>query len=819
MSIKYFFNIRVWALLILSVLSFTVQASITRYENHRIDQVIIKGNHSISKEAVLNKIKTKKKRLLKSAQVYKDVKNIFALNWFDNIEVYADKKNNKLTITFRVHERPRVASIHYEGNKVILDTKLSEISKLQAYGFLSIKALREGIESLKKEYEEKGHFLTQITYKLESQKNTQGVKLIINIDEGSKTIISKVNIIGNKGISNDTIKSVLANTESHFFSFLTGSGIYKAENLRRDQQIIKYLYLEEGYLYAQVAEPEITLSPTKEQLRITFFVEEGKRYKLGSVDFNGDLLLSKLELRKLLSIKEGDYISYSRLQGDLKRIQVNYGEKGYAFTNVIPQMREKDEEIHLLLNIQKGVKNKIRRINIYGNTLTIDPVIRRNILLNEGDDYNGLKVQTSQESIQRLGFFDEVKIINSPLLNDDALIDLDISVKEREQGLGIIKAGLGYTSGNFQINSEIKKINLFGLGVSGGFTLNYLGYTNDLILDLNYQDPFVKHTRWYMDTHLFVTQKINPTSIKNFIFGTEEEISDAEALSSYSRISVDREFDLEIIGGYATIGRWFWDSKLNLQFRTGLDIIDSPFVTDKEIFDVDQVRSIRPKLVTSLTYDVRNDRLLPTRGMYSKASLEYNYHIPFRVSDPKIGHKQYVKFDFKFKHYYELFWNFTFTNTFRLGYATSLNQTKLPFDKLYLIGGPYTLRGFKQFDVGRKICTGNKSRCDLGVSDGEESQTQSDRYITYGGTHQFVYNAEIITPILKQSGIYGSVFFDIGFAEDSFNLSHLRSDVGAGVLWISPFGPLSLKIGVPLQRKSEYSESPYEFHFGTGMEF
>ena len=190
---KYFLFI---AVLAVGFFSETALCRVTKYENQKIDQVSIKGNKIINDTAIKNKLKTKKGTRLKRSIVIKDVKNLFDIGYFSNIFVKSRKnKKRRLIVTFNVEEKARIDSVSYKGNHAMSKKKLKELSQLKAYEFLDIKKLKNAIVSIQKGYEDKGYFLAKVSYNLEKQKDPKKVKLIMQINEGQKTPIKKINFI------------------------------------------------------------------------------------------------------------------------------------------------------------------------------------------------------------------------------------------------------------------------------------------------------------------------------------------------------------------------------------------------------------------------------------------------------------------------------------------------------------------------------------------------------------------------------------------------------------------------------------------------
>ena len=785
-----------------------------QYENKKISQVRVKGNKIITKAAIQNKLKTKAGQRLKKRIIIEDVKVLFDTGYFSNIKVSANRSSKgKLIVLFEVEEKQRISSISYEGSGALSKKKLKELSNLKAYEFLDIQKLKTAVSNIQKGYEEKGYFLTQVSYKLKENKKDRTTKVVIKIKESGKALIRKINFVGNKSISAKKIKSFFANKEKGILSWITGSGIYKEEHLKRDSQVIRHLYLEEGFLEIKVSEPVVTLSPNKDGIYISYTVDEGPRFSVGQIDFSGDLILSKVELRKNLPLEPGGKFVYSRLQNSLQMIQTKYGDKGYAFANVIPRFAPEEKTVHVLFEIQKGEKVHIHRIHITGNHITVDKVIRRMMNLVEGDLYNASRLQTSRSAIRRLGSFEEVDILNKTLKDYDNKIDLEVFVKEKEN-LGMFQAGGGINSSSgFFANAELNKTNLFGLGLTLGFQLMYHP-NKEFLLNLSYIDPYFMDSDWYFGADIFAVQKIKEDFVAQFFrrcfsssFCFKDDSQPSPAVSTIDLGEeqwteedwerYNRQFLKNQKGARLTLGRWFFDKTVRLNSTLGIEDVEFVKVRDESIFKAGEAEGVRAILGASLEYDKRDDRIFPKNGVFSNASLEWTRQF---LREGGFS-KQFLQTDFVFRYYQELFWTIVWKNNVQAGFIHPLTAGKsIPFDKLYLLGGPRSLRGFSENSVGPK----------------RRSQ-YGNVLLPYGGTKQVFYNMEFQITIIPRAKFYGLTFFDIGWVgnDQGAVLENLKKDAGIGLLILTPLGPFNLKWGWPLPLGS----GEQQIHFSFGADF
>ena len=545
-------------------------------------------------------------------------------------------------------------------------------------------------------------------------------------------------------------------------------------------------------------------------------------------------------MKKEQELKTDETFAYSKLQKDLTRIQTKYGDKGYAFANVIPQFHTQEGKIHILFQVQKGELAHIRYINISDNYLTRDKVIRRLVTLAEGDLYNASEILKSKNSIQRLGYFEEVDFFNKPVRGQENKIDLEISLKEREE-YGVFQIGGGYSSSSgFVVNGKLSKENLFGYGTTVGFQAALFTSRKEFMLDANYLDPYFLDTDWYFGVNVFsfatggAFWKI-PNSIAGW-FGRKNDSQESEdtADSGYEDAETllglsDREFSKNEFGGKVTLGRWLSDTT-KVFSKFGFESVQFLAVSDANIYSVKEAEGLRSSFGGVVEFDNRNDRFFPKNGMNTHASLEYIYQI--RENLPSIHFTQgdvwlsyYVDFQtlFSFLPSYISDWTFlgemVLKNKIQYGRLDLLSRRgSIPFDKLYLLGGPLSLRGFRLYSVGKRQ---RVDQAGSGLVENEPLSQPSSSSKPYGGVQQLFYNLELKFPLIPKAKLFGIAFFDIGYADDSLRdiLLNLRKDVGVGLLWVAPFGPISLKWGFPFHTIKEYGESFPEFHFNVGFDF
>ncbi len=759
---------------------FTAQAK-------QLTKVNVSGNLRIETASILDKVFLRKGSVFTNAKATKDVKSLFKTGFFYDIKVDL----TGTVLTYRVVEKPIIKEIKYIGNSEFNNSDLSETTKINPNQLLDIKKINFAIREVKKKYEEKGYFLVKVDYEVKKGKEGEVELLIFNINEGDKVKIKKVNLIGNKALSDEKIKSLMATREQGLFGM---SGSFQSETLRRDQEVIGYIYRNKGYAQVKVSLAKVFLTRDKRGMIITYHIEEGLKYKIGKVSFSGDVDFVEEDLLKEIKIDEQEYFSQAILLKDIAKLQAKYGDSGYAYTNVVPLPEISDElkVIGITFNIKKGEQIKIGEINIVGNTNTRDKVLRRELRIFEGELYNETEKRKSLANVRRLGFFDSVEFQNKVSPYGSHIMDLNIKVKERSTGQLNIGAGYGGFQG-FTLQGSVQQANFLGKGINFGLNINYSKKRQQLF-NLNVVDPYFRDTDYSVGF---------------------------EAFNSRSQVI---DYQSEKTGSGLTIGRKYGDflrASLHYRFqKVDLDLDNNVFTDEAdpnanppvdELYTqsrVEEARGYSSGLTGSISYDKRNDRQFPTKGYYARASVEQT-----GIG----GTLNFIKTDLNFRYYKPLIGSLVWRNNLNYGWVGS-TRDQVPFNELYRLGSPDTVRGYGFFTIAETRYS--KQAYNAAVAKGFSAlEAEARANIPFGGTQQFFYNIELEWALVKEAGIKGVVFFDIGMSHGSFKISALKSAYGFGFRWNSPMGPLRFEWAFAIDPNKEIGEKSQDFQFSILQSF
>lgn len=737
-----------------------------------IKSIKLENNVRIEAATIFDRIKSKEETPLSQDQVTKDVKALFETGFFYGITV--DWTKGVLTYSFE--EKPAIKEIELLGNRAFSDEELTEVHKLEINQILDIKKVNTAIDEIQKKYEEKGYFLAKIRYETRAMGKGNS-KLTFRVKEGDKVKIREVQIIGNSNLSDEKLKSVMASKAVGLFGM---GGSFRKEALKRDQEVLRFLYLDQGYARVQVSPPAVSMTPDKRGLKISFNINEGKKYKIGKVIFSGDLLFSESELLDEIQVDDQEYFSQSKLLRDISKLQAKYGDEGYAYANIVPAPRvaKGTDVMNILFKVSKGEKVYIGEINMKGNSKTRDKVIRRELRLYEGELFNETAKRKSLANVRRLGFFDNVELQPKSSSEESNLMNLDVVVAERSTGQ--LNLGAGYTgTQGFVLQGSIQQTNFLGKGINLGANINW-STEREQLFNINLTEPYFRDSNWSL------------------------------GVDAYKSIIQFDEFRELKTGGGLRAGRRFGDY-LQTIFRFKIDDVEVELDGDAfaDVFTPQRVRDaegIASTLTATLQYDRRNDRRFPTKGYFASLGIE---------QAGLGGDLNFTKVTGNVRYYKPLFGSLVWRHNLNYGWVASTDGDP-PFNELFRIGGPNTIRGYDFFSIAKKERSELAFQSFLGAMD---PFAEEKALIPFGGRQQLYYNMEFQWALVKEAGINGVVFFDIGDADDGIDFTSLESSLGFGVRWISPLGPLRFEWAFPINPREELGEREWDFDFSIISSF
>jgi len=733
-----------------------------------VEKITIQGNERIQKEVILENIKQKVGEPLSIQTIDDDILRLFKLGYFDSINVYEEPYENGINLIYSFVERPLVKEIEFKGNSEFSSDKLKDALTFKPRTFFDKSAVSASIDKIVSMYKEKGYYNVNVTYDVVPV-STMEVNIVFHIKEGEVVKIGSINFIGNHAFTSEELRSKMESSTPGLFSFITGSGKFNESELDRDITRLTMFYMDNGYINIKIEQPHIFLNPDGKTIDIVINLEEGNRYKISSIDIEGDLLYPKEKLMKYIHTKPGEWFNRTKLMDDIFRVTDVYTDNGYAFANVNPEtaVNDKDKTVAIMFQINKGLLTYINRITIMGNTKTRDKVIRRQMRVWEGELYKENEIKASKERIYATGFFDNVDISTTKGNSEDDIEKMDLDVKVKEGHGGMAMLGGGYSSyQQFFLTAQVQLQNLAGLGTQLNLMAQIGGITKQY--SISYYDPYFFDTNWSMGTTLYNMSNIYPGYTTN----------DS--------------------GGSLQLGYWLVD-RLRVYANYGYD--NSYFSSISSAYSYLLTNGVTSALTLGFVNDTRDNPLYTTKGSLVSGSAEF-------AGGPLGGSFTFLKFDASASKYFPLPLDTVFMINGRIGYGYVPGNGFLPFVNRYFLGGINSVRGYNYRTIGPEM------PALLTNTDPFAPTTQ----LLYGGNKMIATTMEYVFPLIKEAKIDGVIFFDTGnaYAENQgYFASPLQMGYGFGIRWYTPIAPFRFEWGFPLNPRPTDQPNVFEFSIGT----
>jgi outer membrane protein insertion porin family len=748
-------------LLICHILPISSHAS--GYASKKPYQILIKGSNSISEQFIKSYFNDKS---LKGDinEINKSVKELYDSALFEkNIEV--DVRKSDIIIT--VKERKKIASIEFAENRKIKDEDLRRMIKSQKGNKYSSHVFNSDKKTIIEEYMKRGFFATEI--KVEEEVENNSIKLKIIINEGKRVKLRNINFIGNKAFNQSELEDKLYSKTHKWYKLINSKSFYNHQILDVDKQSLEIFYKAHGYMDFKLVSANAELSNNKEEFFVTLHLYEGQKYIIDNVTISSENVDSN-HLFEGLKIAQGDVYNQSIIIKSIDVMQDIVAEYGYAFSTVEPQF-DKDQlggKVDIDFVIKKMPKVYVNRIIVSGNHRTNTEVILRELRISEGDPLSPKKIKRSQNRLDNLGFFKDVKINYEKVANSDKA---NLFVELEESQTGQLSFGVGYsTAESLTANFGIKENNFIGRGESIELNLERSKYQMNGIVGYK--------KRYFMNHDIGAGFSIfrNSTSKGKYF--------------SYDRHDQGLSFDLLYsINDYLrhNIGYYYSIEKVN-----NIDSSSSSLVQD--------LRGVRMKSIisNSISFNKLNSRLSPTKGYYASFSHSFS-----GVG----GGVKYNKLITKFKIYQPIVEdNIIYKFSTNLGYIDSIDDDLIITDN-FLLGGP-SFRGFEYAGIGPRLYNGIQNKKDGDALGGKFYNTISNEII-------------ISNPTLRDLGFKFIIFNDIGTLrltdykapseQEILADSEIRASCGLGFVWTSPIGPLRFDFSRVLKKEDYDREENFRF--------
>ncbi|TMK50634.1 MAG: outer membrane protein assembly factor BamA [Alphaproteobacteria bacterium] len=818
-----------------------------------VQSIEVVGNRRVELETIRSYFKPGPGGVLDQGRIDDGLKALIETGLFQDVRI--SRQGGKIVVT--VVENPVIGRIAFEGNKKVKDDQLTAEIQSKPRGTFSRPMVQSDAQRIVEIYRHSGRYDVRVTPEIIEQPNNR-VDLVFTIVEGGKTGIKSIEFVGNVAYSSYRLRDIIKTRESNLLSFLGGADVYDPDRVEADRDLIRRFYLKHGYADVQVVAALTEYDPERKGFLVTFKIEEGQQYRVGSVAFNSSIAtLDGNTLSSFSHVYVGSVYNAEALEKSVEEMQIEASRRGYAFAIVHPR-GDRNFDAHtvsIVFGIDEGPRTYIERINIRGNTRTRDYVIRREFDVSEGDAYNRALVDRAERRLKNLDYFKTVKIATEPGSSSDRVI-LVVDLEEKSTGDFSVSGGYSTTDGALG-EVSISERNFLGRGLFAKAAVQYGQYARGG--SLSFVDPYLLDYRVAGGLDIFYREQL----ANNFIsygtktlgfsprlgFGLREDLTLQLRYSLYQQtislpgylancnnnpanpflaFNPSPAFVNTLPGGAAQavamgavdasgIGLWCYsDGEASLPIR-------------KELASG---KTLTSSVGYSLNYNTLDNNKNPTDGLL----------VDFKQDFAGVGGDvSYLKSTIDGKYYTPLVSDIVGLVHLQGGILSKVGSDLRMLDQFQM--GPNLVRGFAPNGIGPRDINPFGTQDALGGTKywgasfelqmpfwflPKEVGLKGAVYADAGGLYDYkgpttwAATGELTTPqnsnCIKPSlpGAFPiSAGTCTGLVYDSSNV--VRSSVGVGLIWASPFGPLRFDYAVPLT-KGQF-DRVQQFKFGGGTSF
>ena len=718
-----------------------------------IQSVTISGAQRLEPDTIRSYVQIRAGQTYSQALADQALKDLYATELFSDVQV----RNDNGIVVIEVKENPVINRIILEGNKRLKDEKINPEIKLAPRQIFTRSKVRADVNRIIELYKRQGRFAATVEPKMVALDQNR-VDIVFEIKEGPKSKVRQINIIGNDKFSDGEIKSEMVTKESRFYRFFSSGTSYDPDRLAFDQQKLRQFYLTEGYADFRVVSAVAELTPDKQDFIITYVVEEGERYKFGEVKVDSQLReFDGEQVAKRLTMKPGEWYNAKLVEDTVEGLQESVGTFGYL-ADVRPQFERSKDDLTMGITfvLAEAPRVYVERVDVNGNTLTQDKVIRREFRLAEGDAFNTFQIKRSSNRIKSLGYFQEkFEVEQKPGSAPDRIV-LEANVEEKATGQLQLSAGFSSLE-SFIIQASIEQRNFRGRGQTVGASVNYSRFSRSA--EISFTEPYL------FDRNVSAGIDIYRRDFNSFNFNNNERNTTFEQTTTgfQGRVGVPLTEYVSLIGRYTlniddvTLDRsQFFSDRLVPGSLTCDPLIAGRFLCDAL---GNRTSSI---LGASLVYDTLDNRARPTRGRSAVLSAD--------VAGLG-GSVKYARLRFNAAQYFLLPAGFILSVSGEGGVIKSLQNRGSSGDGVddirltdrFYLGEPQ-LRGFDIRGVGPRVLRSPI----VADANGNPMTVTERRQITddaLGGKYYYLGHVEIEIPLgsgVRELGIRPSIFLDAG---------------------------------------------------------
>jgi len=773
-----------------------------------IKAVEVEGTSRLSVETVLFYIDIKPGDILSQAAVTQQIRELYALGFFEDIRAYTEPHEDGIILIFVLVERPLVDGIRIEGSEEVKPDKIRDEITIELKKPLDKYKLAESTVAIKRLYLKRGFSHAKITPEVHKI-SPESVIVVFSIDERAKVKVSDITFAGNLAFSSFKLKGALMTRErftKHPISgarfFFTKLGKLDAQELERDRSRLEHFYKSNGFLEVKVAEPQVEYNEEREGLVIKFTILEGKPYKIAKTSIEGNTVFSTDTLMEGLRhvaipgrmrfgifrgsqgklVAGADY-SLAVQEAAVAAIRELYASRGYIYAQVrvTHDLHKEAATVDILISIDEGEQYRLGRLSFTGNTRTRDKVLRREVNLVEGDILDMTELRAGIDKIRYLGYIQPE--IEPELDADHEKKTADVNIGIKEGRLHEFRLTASYSEyQKFGIGGSIVEHNFLGYGQTFGVTAHISDKTKTY--EINFDEPYFLDTNYSFGAGIYDHETeyqwyTRGSAGGRLTFG--KRLTDHIRISSTYRLENVRVSDIGM-GEYRSNDRDIhWSPDVDSNDRLAPLESDISYKAETSLTSSDAV---------SIRWDSRDNWIKPTRGVYAYATGQF-------AGSFLGGDNDFYKLKAEVAHHYPLMDRLTFTTKGRVEYGNGYNGDDLPmFERYYLGGAMLGGRGFDTYEIGPKDRYGN----------------------SVGGNKSLLFTAELF--YILADPLHIGVFWDAGqvFPEgEAYDLEQLRTSYGLELKIFVPMFVYPIRLVYGIKRKPFEGEERSSFDFAIGI--
>jgi outer membrane protein insertion porin family len=810
----------------------TAGVTLAQAAQTRID---VEGNRRVDADTIRSYFRVGGSERLDSATIDAALKALYATGLFQDVRITPGPGR----ILVSVVENPVINRIAFEGNHKAKDEQLTSEIQSKPRGTFSRAAVQNDVQRIIEVYQRNGRYDVRVDPKVIELPNNR-VDLIFEIDEGAKTGVEKIVFVGNSAFSDYRLKDVIKTGVTNWLSFLKSNDIYDADRIEVDRDLLRRFYLRNGFADVRIVSAVGEYDPEGKGFVITFTIDEGLQYHFGAVNIVSNVPEVPPEsLRYKLRVESGRVYNADAIEKSVEDTTIEVARRGFPFSTVRPRGERNvaTRTVDVTFVVEEGPRTYIERINIRGNTRTRDYVIRREFDITEGDPYNKALVDRAERRIKNLGYFKTVKITTEPgSAPDRIIVDCDVE----EQSTGEFSFAGGYSTSDGIIGEvSLGERNLMGTGDIAKISLQYGQYARGF--DLSFVEPYFLGDRLAFGWDAFWKERLPTPYISygsktiggdiKFGIPITDNVSTQLRYTAYTQ-EITLPFQLDNcnnINPNSALGTFPEPIKENLiDPATGLPFSANPvqqncFQDGESSLAVRKELAAGPVFVSSLGYTLAYNTLDNTKSPTNGLLVELKQDAAGAGGDVR-----FVKTTLNVRLYDEIFPDLVALVRGQGGYATGWGGEGLRMLD-HFQSGPDMVRGFAPAGFGPRDVTQAQQLC------GSINVVGCGTNDALGGSLYWAASVEFQTPMFfapKDFGMKLAAFADAGqlldyvgptsWAQTGETLINsgngiVRSSVGVGLIWDSPFGPLRFDLAYPITKE------PYDikqiFRFGGGTRF